>query len=129
LNTKLNSCPCGTGRAFEKCCQPYIKGSQEAPTAEALMRSRYSAYVINDEQYLLDSWHASTRPKSIVADPLIQWLRLKIVDANSQSDHVEFVATYRLNGKAHKLCENSRFIYEAGKWFYLQAAMDDTGSG
>lgn len=92
-----------------------------APTAEALMRSRYSAYALHEEQYILDSWHESTRPEHIDADPLVQWIRLKIIDANSSHDHVEFVATFRRNGKAFKLCENSRFAFEDGKWFYLES--------
>ncbi len=90
-----------------------------APSPEALMRSRYSAYAIHNEEYLLASWHASTRPKSIDADPSVQWIRLKILDANISKELVEFVATFRLNGKAHKLREKSRFVFEDGKWFYL----------
>lgn len=92
-----------------------------APTAEALMRSRYSAYALHEEQYILDSWHASTRPKHIDADPSVQWIRLKVIDADSSPDHVEFVATFRLNGKAFKLSENSRFVFEDEKWFYLES--------
>jgi SEC-C motif-containing protein len=114
------SCPCSSGKTLSSCCQPYIDGTLAAPTAEALMRSRYSAYAIHDEQYLLDSWHESTRPENIDADPLVQWIRLKIIDADNSQDRVKFVATFRLNGKAHKLCENSRFVFEGGKWFYLE---------
>lgn len=87
------------------------------PSAEVLMRSRYTAYALQNEQYLLDSWHASTRPESISIDPSVQWIRLSIL--NSDNDHVEFVATYRLQGRAHKLHENSRFVFEDGKWFYV----------
>ena len=81
------------------------------------MRSRYTAYAMNNEQYLLDSWHASTRPESIDMDPTAQWIRLVIVKNNN--NHVEFIATYRIQGKAHKLHENSRFVFEDGKWFYV----------
>lgn len=112
-------CPCGSGKTLPECCQPYIDGTLVAPTPEALMRSRYSAYATNDEQYLLDSWHASTRPRKIDADPSVQWIRLKIVDADISKNLVEFVATFRLNGKAHKLHEKSHFVLEHGKWFYL----------
>ena len=115
----LSRCPCGSGKPLFECCQPYIDGTLAAPTAENLMRSRYSAYAIHDEQYLLNSWHVSTRPNSIDADPSVQWIRLKILDANVSKDLVEFVATFRLNGKAHKLHEKSRFVLEHGKWFYL----------
>jgi len=85
------------------------------------MRSRYSAYALGEEQYLLDSWHASTRPSSVDSDPAVKWIRLKILRAESGSDQVEFVATFRLHGKAHRLSENSRFILEDGEWFYLDA--------
>ena len=85
------------------------------------MRSRFVAYCLNEEQYLLESWHVSTRPASVKADPLLQWIRLKIIDAASRDDHVEFVATYRLYGKAHKLKEKSRFLFEGEAWFYLDA--------
>ena len=113
----VTSCPCGSGKAFFDCCQPCINGTRPAPTAAALMRSRYTAYAIQNEQYLLDSWHASTRPESIDLDPAAKWIRLNIV--NSDKDCVEFIATYRLQGKAHKLHEICRFVFEGGKWFYL----------
>lgn len=85
------------------------------------MRSRYVAYCLDEEQYLLESWHESTRPASVKADPPVQWIRLKIVDAASRDDQVEFVATFRVNGKAHKLKEKSRFLFDGGAWFYLDA--------
>ncbi len=55
------------------------------------------------------------------ADPKLKWIRLKVIDADLQKNQVEFVATYRLNGKAHKLKEKSRFVFEEGTWFYLNA--------
>jgi len=85
------------------------------------MRSRYVAYCLGDEQYLLKSWHESTRPVSVESDPLIQWIRLKIVDAESHENQVEFVATFRFNGKAQKLREKSRFLFDGEAWFYLDA--------
>ncbi|HNM44369.1 YchJ family metal-binding protein, partial [Plasticicumulans sp.] len=56
------ACPCGSGRAFADCCSPYLAGSAEPPTAEALMRSRYSAFVRRDERWLRTSWHPDTCP-------------------------------------------------------------------
>ena len=85
------------------------------------MRSRFTAYAMGYEQYLLDSWHGSTRPESIDIAPAMQWIRLSIVD--SDNDHVEFVATYRIQGRAHKLHETSRFIFEDGKWFYIDGVI------
>jgi SEC-C motif-containing protein len=83
------------------------------------MRSRYTAYYQNNREYLLKTWHPSTRPESLDIDPAIQWIRLKIISSNN--DQVEFSATYKIQGKAHKLHENSRFVYENQKWFYLDA--------
>lgn len=85
------------------------------------MRSRFSAYSLDRQQYLLSSWHPTTRPDSIDSDPSIQWVRLKIIDADRRPDQVEFVATFKRNGKAHKMHEKSRFILENDHWFYLHA--------
>ncbi len=90
------------------------------------MRSRFSAYSLDRQQYLLSSWHPTTRPDSIESDPSIHWLRLKIINAERRTDQVEFVATFKRNGKAHKMHENSRFIFENGQWFYLDAVKPAT---
>ena len=100
-----------------------IDGVTPALSAEALMRSRYSAYVFKNEQYLLDSWHSSTRPSSIDINTSQQWIRLKII--NSEEQHVEFIATYRVQGKAHKMHENSCFVFEDGNWFYVDGEIID----
>ena len=117
----VNPCPCGSGTALMACCEPYINSTKSAPTAEALMRSRYTAYVHHDEQYLLNSWHHSTRPDCIELDRSTQWLRLKIIA--SDYDHVEFVAIYRIQGKAYRLHEISRFINEDDQWFYVDGSI------
>ena len=75
-------CPCGSGREFAACCAPFIQGTARAQTAEQLMRSRYVAYAMGAEDYLLRTWHPSTRPASLglsVAGA-VQWLGLKILD-------------------------------------------------
>lgn len=97
-----------------------------ADTAETLMRSRYSAYVFAREDYLLSTWHSSTRPAALnLADePATKWLGLKVVQtqkgrSSDSEGRVEFVARYKVNGKAYKLHEVSRFIKEAGQWFYV----------
>lgn len=115
-------CPCGSGKPLAHCCAPYINGAAAA-TAEALMRSRYTAYTQLNKSYLLETWHSSTRPKSIELNPAIQWLRLKILSTND--NHVKFVATYRIHGKAQKMQENSQFIYEDQKWFYLEGVTEN----
>ena len=114
-------CPCGSGKNLQECCTPVVNGSAPAQTAEALMRSRYTAYTRHNADYLLKTWHPSTRPQSLEFDKQIQWLRLKIV--HNSDNTVEFIATCRVNGKAHKLHEKSRFVQEHGQWFYVDGDM------
>lgn len=117
-------CPCGSGRSLADCCGPYLEGQSIAPTAEALMRSRYTAYVLLREDYLLSTWHASTRPPAVDHSKGTQpkWIGLE-VKQHLQLDEthaiVEFVARYKLSGRAHRLHEKSRFVREADRWFYL----------
>lgn len=117
-------CPCGSGNPYNSCCQPYIEQISEAPTAEALMRSRYTAFVLHDEEYLRYSWHPDYRPKNIHLNEDTQWLELKIVNtvagsACDETGEVEFVARSKLNGKATRLHENSRFSRYENQWVYL----------
>lgn len=119
-------CPCESGRPFETCCAPYLAGGKSAPTAEALMRSRYCAYTRRDAAYLLRTWHPSTRPAvlDLERDAGLRWLGLKILGctaggADGEAGTVEFVARYKVGGKAGRLCENSRFVREEGLWYYL----------
>lgn len=90
------------------------------------MRSRYSAYVLSKESYLLASWHQSTRPSvlDLATEPRTQWLGLKIVNTHNGREmdvdgSVEFVARYKINGKAYRLHEISQFVKEADVWYYL----------
>jgi SEC-C motif domain protein len=87
------------------------------------MRSRYSAFVLRDEPYLLATWHASTRPRTIEFDPNQKWLGLTIVDSNAPratAAEVEFIARYRIGGaSAARLHERSRFVKEGERWFYV----------
>ena len=117
-------CPCGSGNPYQRCCQPYIEQSSMAPTAEALMRSRYTAFVLLDEDYLRYSWHPDFCPKNIRLDEDTQWLGLKIVstvagNADDVTGVVEFVARSKLNGKASRIHENSRFSRYENHWVYL----------
>jgi len=86
------------------------------------MRSRYSAYVLGLDDYLLATWHASTRPESLEATPT-RWLGLDVrrheVAADGERAVVEFVARYRVDGRGHRLHESSRFVREDGRWFYV----------
>jgi len=125
---KLNDpsvCPCGSGISPAQCCQPIINGQQPAQTALALMRSRYTAYTLGDEAYLLETWHSSTRPERLdLSDNPQQWLRLKIIhtelgEPGDDEGVVEFLAVYKVNGRAERLQERSRFCRENGAWRYL----------
>lgn len=118
-------CPCESGKLYQACCGLYHHGAV-ALTAEALMRSRYSAYVLGLENYLLETWHTDTRPTALnLADePKIKWLGLQIKHAETKHDHtatVEFVARYKINGKAEKMHEISQFMHINKKWYYLKA--------
>ena len=117
-------CHCGNTSNYEDCCGVFICGESIAPTAELLMRSRYSAFVECDEAYLLASWHTDTRPSRVRFDPKQRWLGLNIkaTEAGGESDKsgtVEFVARYKVAGKGHRLREKSRFEKINGRWFYL----------
>lgn len=121
-------CPCGRvdarGRPFlfAQCCGPFLESEEPAPDAEALMRSRYSAFVLGDERYLLATWHASARPSRVDIERDTKWLGLEVrsqrqVDASHAE--VEFVARYRVGGRGARLHERSRFVREEGRWYYL----------
>ncbi len=116
-------CPCGSGRRTAVCCAP-ILGGAPAPTAEALMRSRYTAYVREDVRHLLASWHPSTRPAD-VAVGVQHWLRLEIVEVldgapDDEVGVVEFEATFRdVDDQVRVLQERSLFRRDGGVWRYV----------
>ena len=131
-------CPCGISgghrsaslRRYAHCCGRWHAGPEalQAPDAEALMRSRYSAYVLGRVDYLLATWHPSTRPTTLPAEEHgLRWLGLDVKRHQAQdADHatVEFVARSKLGGQAHRLHEISRFerLAEPGaapRWYYL----------
>lgn len=134
LNNEV--CPCGrliAGKTllFDDCCGQYLDHfeTQPAPDPESLMRSRYSAFVLEREGYLLDTWSSTHRPDSVEFDAQTKWLGLsikakKMLDA--QHAEVEFVARYRLNGRATRLHENSLFEREHDRWFYVTAQTTDS---
>ncbi|GGA48374.1 YchJ family protein [Dyella nitratireducens] len=120
----LTPCPCGNHTGYTRCCGPLHDGGI-AQTAEALMRSRYSAYVLKREDYLLATWHPSTRPASLkltAQQPMPTWLGLNVKQHQQEGEHatVEFVARLRYGGgKAQRMHEISRFVREQGRWYYL----------
>ncbi len=121
-----DGCPCGSGRPYTDCCGRWHAGAP-APTAEALMRSRYSAYVLRRNDYLLATWHATTRPAAETLaesedDGVPRWLGLEVKRHAATGDDravVEFVARYRAGGRGHRLHETSRFVREDGRWYYV----------
>ena len=126
---KILLCPCGTGQAFNRCCQPLLNNDQPAASAVTLMRSRYSAYALGNKEYLLRTWHSSTRPTDIdLSSHQQNWQRLKIIDTvagqtGDVSGEVEFVAIYKVNGRAERLHERSRFEREGQQWRYLDGTI------
>ena len=119
------ACPCGTSATYDACCGRWHAGPLhlQAPDAECLMRSRYSAYVLGLRDYLRDTWHPRTRPASLDADPPgLRWLGLEVRSrAQQDATHatVEFVARSKLGGRAHRLHELSRFERVDGRWLYV----------
>lgn len=119
---KPDSCPCGRPHPYAKCCGVHHAGKPAADAA-SLMRSRYSAFVLQREDYLLATWHPSTRPAglNLSVAPQPKWLGLQ-VKAHTETDNtasVEFIARYRVGGRAQRLHEVSRFVHEEGCWYYL----------
>ena len=120
----MQTCPCESGKSYKNCCQLYLERTIDAPTAEALMRSRYSAFVVGNEDYLRYSWHPDNCPKNINLDEKTQWLGLKIKSTRAgsiddETGEVEFIARNKIDGKASRLHENSRFNRFNGRWVYV----------
>lgn len=125
----MAACPCGRadarGRplAYAACCGRYLAHDTPAPDAEALMRSRYTAFVLERADYLLATWHASRRLSGIEFDPGVKWLGLDVRQHRLLDDshaEVEFVARQKSPGSpAVRLHERSRFLREAGRWYYV----------
>ena len=120
-------CPCGSGAAYLACCGRYHAGPLhlQAPDPQALMRSRYSAFVLDLRDYLLATWHPDHRPTGIEApEPGLRWLGLQVKHSamhGPDCGEVGFVARSKLGGRAHRLAERSGFVREGGRWFYTCA--------
>ncbi|MBS1175359.1 MAG: hypothetical protein H6R05_1490 [Burkholderiaceae bacterium] len=140
MSTKNHSsattqCPCGTTQTYVQCCGVFHASTQYAPTAQVLMRSRYSAYVMNDFAYLRVTWHPSTCPTDLGehddASVATKWLGLSVQKTwqGAQDDEafVEFIAKYKIGGqRVERLHEVSRFVREDGRWFYVDGAFLST---
>ncbi|MDT0163959.1 YchJ family protein [Actinotalea sp. AC32] len=121
--TRPSRCPCGTGLTYDDCCGPFHAGTT-APTAEALMRSRFSAFAVGDPEYLLRTWHPDTRPTDLVLDPATRWYRLDVLHTErgrllDDDGVVEFRAFYRSVDGSGTLHEVSRFVRAGRQWLYV----------
>ena len=119
-----SSCPCGSGRPYAACCRPFHDGTTDPPTAVQLMRARYSAFALSKTDYLLDTWHPSTRPRSLALDPTIRWTGLEILTSTGgslleKSGTVEFRARYRRGPHGGAQTERSRFVRVGSRWRYV----------
>jgi SEC-C motif-containing protein len=127
-------CPCGLPARLSACCGRWLAGPLrlQAPDAAALMRSRYSAYVLRLADHLLATWHPSTRPATVTFEAGQRWLGLQVLAHRPlDADHatVAFVARYKLAGRARRLAETSRFLRQEGRWFYVDGAEDGNVDG
>ena len=117
------ACPCGLGDDYESCCGRLHAGAP-APTAESLMRSRYSAFAVRDAGYLLRTWHPSARPQTLTLDPARRWTRLAVLQTRDgglfdATGTVQFRAMYVQQGKRGVLAETSRFVRHDRHWTYV----------
>lgn len=125
----MELCPCGSGRDIIECCNPFLQGQQTPLTAESLMRSRYTAYVKTEIDYIYETTHPSQRSKFNRQESL-QWsrntdwqslevLRTEKGDETDDTGIVEFVARYREKSKAVQHHEIAEFKKEGGRWFFV----------
>ena len=126
-------CLCGSGIEYQQCCGPYHSGEKVPATAEALMRSRYSAYVLRYAAYLQETWDATKRPEKIdFSREKIDWLRLEITETKKggikdSKGVVAFKAFFMLDDEEHVMNEISRFTKINGRWFYLDGVIKSMG--
>ena len=117
------NCPCQSGLEYADCCERFISHQAVAENAEQLMRSRYTAFVLDDTDYLLASWHPDYRPPTLTFEGSVRWLGLTILDAppaRGDQAEVEFEALFLHSGQVDAIHERSSFVRESGQWFYTR---------
>ncbi|MFI1051588.1 YchJ family protein [Streptomyces griseoruber] len=120
------SCPCGLPPSYDACCGRYHRGPAGAPTAEALMRSRYCAFVKGDVAYLMRTWHPRTRPARLDLDPSMRWTGLEILATRDGSAfHTRGTVEFRASFRGGSLHEVSRFERVEGAWVYVDGDFRD----
>jgi SEC-C motif-containing protein len=125
------TCPCGGAQSYESCCKPYLERGKLPATAEALMRSRYSAFALGNSSYLMNTWHPTTAPAKLDLAVSPVWCGLDILATEGGSPEdtksmVEFKAHYLEQGRMGTLHEMSRFVKENGRWFYVGGDIKET---
>jgi SEC-C motif-containing protein len=124
-SSETGKCPCGGGD-YVACCGRFIDQGGIAQTAEELMRSRYTAYTLGNEAYVRATWCPRTLPEGTLVsnEPGLKWLGLEVRRHAQSGDEatVEFVARYKIGGRAQRMHEVSRFIREEGRWYYLDGS-------
>jgi len=129
----MAKCPCGSGNDYKKCCAQYIKDGKNAPTAEALMRARYTAYVQKEVDYIIDTHDSETR-KDVSRESVEEWAKdskwfgLEILktargEEDDKNGVVEFIAEYKQDGTKFRHHEHSEFVKKKGKWFFHDSRM------
>jgi SEC-C motif-containing protein len=113
---------------YEECCGLYHSGEKYAPTAEALMRSRFTAFAMQNQAYILETWDLTKRPSRVDFQDAIKWERLEVIEKKKGGDKdvkgiVEFKAYYLLDSDKYVVNEISRFRKEQGRWYYLDGAV------
>lgn len=115
--------------AYEECCGLYHSGKHHALTAEALMRSRFTAFAMCNETYILDTWDSAHRPPKVkFPEPAVTWTHLEILarkkgESKDTKGMVEFKAYYQLNNEEYVVNEISRFRKQQERWYYLDGVV------
>jgi SEC-C motif-containing protein len=129
----LTECPCAKG-VYTKCCGRFIEAGEIPATAEQLMRSRYTAYVLRDEPYLKATWHPDTLPDDPLSEDDVKWIGLDVRKythtAASLEATVEFIARFKVAGRAHRIHEISQFVKQADatgqeRWYYVDGTFPE----
>ena len=128
-----NVCPCRSGKSLDACCGPYLAGTVPAPTAEALMRSRYSAFATRNVDYLEETLLPETRAdfdrgeiEAWAKNSLWTGLEVRSTEGGGAGDEegiVEFIAHFTMNGKPQSHQETSRFAKRDGRWYYVDGVL------
>jgi SEC-C motif domain protein len=128
-SSTLRRCPCGSLEAFDACCGRYLGPDGAAPpTAEAVMRSRYTAFVRGDVEHLQRTWHPDTRPSVLELDPGVRWTGLEVLDrVGGGLFDTEGVVEFRAHHRKGVQHERSRFVRDAGRWVYVDGVVGGPG--